>query len=77
MRSKAYLQFVSLWRALRGRTLAITGGASAKISPILVYTAVLLALLLAILETARYRSELDSIGLARIERLGELGFVGP
>jgi hypothetical protein len=78
IQSKAYLQFISLWRALRGWTRPpIDDGASAETSPILVYTAVLLALLLATLEIAHYRSELDSAGLTRIEWLGEPGFVGP
>jgi hypothetical protein len=77
IRSKAYLQFISLWRSLRGWMRPIDDGAFAETSPILVYAAVVLALLLAILEIDRHRGELDSVGLTRIEWPAEPGFAGP
>jgi hypothetical protein len=63
IRSKAYLQFVSLLRALRlllspGDDPAAHGG-----SPLLTYIAVVLAFLLAVLEVDNHSIELQSLGL--------------
>ena len=65
VRSKAYLQFISLWRLLRGLIPPHDYDAPARASPSLLYTAVVLALLLAILEIDLHRAALESIGFVK------------
>jgi hypothetical protein len=77
VRSRAYLQFISLWRLLRGLIPPHNGDASARTSPSLLYTAIVLALLLAILEIDLHRAALESIGLARNPYPVQPVFMGP
>jgi hypothetical protein len=77
IRSKAYLQFISLWRLLRGFIPPRDDHVPARTSPSLLYTAVVLALLLATLEIDRHRAELESIGLVRNGYLVDPTFVSP
>jgi hypothetical protein len=77
IRSKAYLQFIWLWRSLRGLVPPHGGDAPTPTSPSLLYTAVVLALLLAILEIDLHRAELESIGLVRSDYPVEPIFMGP
>ncbi len=77
IRSKAYLRFVWLYRSIRGMVPPHHGNASVRTSPMLVYIAIVLAVLLAMLEIDRHRAELDSIGLVRNGYLIDPTFVGP
>lgn len=63
IRSKAYLHFIWLWRLFRGSIPPHDDHAPARTSPTLLYTAVVLALLLAILEIDLHRTALQSTGL--------------
>lgn len=77
MRFRAYLQFISLLRFLRGPTPPHNRDASARTSPSLLYTAIVLALLLAILESDLHRDGLESIALARNPYPVQPVFMGP
>jgi len=77
IRSKAYLQFIWLWRSLRGFIPPHDGHAPARTSSQLLYTAIVLVLLLAMLEIDRHRAELESIGLVRNGFLVDPTFVSP
>lgn len=63
MRSKTYLQLVTLWRSFREWVSPHAQNAPAETSPSLIYIAVALALLLAILEVDAHRRQLESLGL--------------
>ena len=63
MRSKTYLHLMSLWRSLRDAIPPHHDDVPAEASPSLIYTAVVLVLLLAILEVDAHRGELESLGL--------------
>jgi hypothetical protein len=63
IRPKAYLHFIWLWRLLRDAIPPPRGDVPAETSPFLIYIAVVLAFLLAILEVDAYRAELESLGL--------------
>ena len=77
MRFRAYLQFISLSRFLRGPIPPHNRDAPARTSPLLLYTALVLALLLAILEIDLHRAGLESIGLARNPYPVQPIFLGP
>jgi len=77
MRFRAYLQFISLSRLLRGPIPPENRDASARTSPSLLYTAIVLALLLAILEIDLHRAGLESVGLARNPYPVQPVFMGP
>ena len=77
MRFRAYLQFISLSRLLRGPIPPENRDASARASPSLLYTAIVLALLLAILEIDLHRAGLESVGLARNPYPVQPVFMGP
>ena len=62
IRPKTYLHFISLWRSLRD-AIPHHSDVTAEASPSLIYTAVVLASLLAILEVDAHRGELESLGL--------------
>jgi hypothetical protein len=64
IRSKPYLQFISLWRSFRDLISPHCDDVPAETSPSLIYTAVVLAFLLAILEVDVHRSTLESTGFA-------------
>ncbi|OKO84345.1 hypothetical protein AC630_09145 [Bradyrhizobium sp. AS23.2] len=63
IRPKTYLHFISMWRSLRDAIPPHDEAAPAKASRSLIYTSVVLALLLTILEIDAHRSELQSLGL--------------
>ena len=65
IRSKAYLQFISVWRSLRDLIPPNDGDAPAGISPSLLYAAVVLTLLLTILEIDLHRGQPGPTGLAK------------
>lgn len=77
IRSKAYLQLISLWHSLRGFIPPQDDRAPPRTSPSLLYTAIVLAFLLAMLEIDRHQAELESIGLARNGYLVDPTFVSP
>ena len=77
MRSKTYLHFISLWRSLRDAIPPHHGDVSAEASPLLIYTAIVLALLLAILEADAHRAELGSLGLSGGDCFIQAAFLGP
>ena len=63
MRPKTYLHFMSLWRSLRDAMPPHHDDASREASPVLIYAAVVLAFLLAILVVDIHRGELERLGL--------------
>jgi len=63
MRPKAYLHLVTLWRSLRHAIPPHHRNVPAEASPSLVYAAIVLAFLLAILEVDTHRVELEALGL--------------
>jgi hypothetical protein len=63
IRPKTYLHLISLWRSVRDAISPHHDDVPAKTSPFLIYTAVVLAFLLAILEVDAHRGELQSLGL--------------
>jgi hypothetical protein len=75
IRSKAYLHFISLWRSYRNSMWG-QFDAPGKTSPSLVFTALVLAALLLVLELNDHWDELKSPGLASSESAVSL-FVGP
>lgn len=77
IRSKAYLQFIWFWRSLRGFIQPRDDHAPARTSSPLLYTAVALVFLLAMLEIDRHRAELESIGLVRNGYVFDPTFVSP
>lgn len=62
IRSKAYLLMISRLRNIRA-LLSSADDPTRTISPLLIYVAVVLALLLAILEVDQHNAELQSQGL--------------
>jgi hypothetical protein len=77
IRSKAYLHFISLWRSLRDAIPPHRGDMPAEASPFLIYTAIVLASLLAILEVDVHRDELGSLGLLGGNCFIQSAFLGP
>ncbi len=77
IRPKTYLHFISLWRSLRDAIPPRHDDVPAQASPSLIYTAVVLALLLAILEVDAHRGELESLGLLGHDYPISAAFLGP
>jgi hypothetical protein len=77
IRSRTYLQFISLWRSFRGSIAPHDRDAPAETSPALIYAAVVLALLLAILEVDLHRDGLESLSLLTSNLPIETAFMGP
>jgi len=77
MRYKGYLQFISLWRSLRDLRSPNDDNAQARASPALVFTAIVLVSLLAILALDAHRSELESLGLLASNQPLEGIFLSP
>ena len=73
---RLYAWFVSLHRAARIR-ISAPGTAGASASPTLIYTAVALLLILAILEIDQHRDELRALGLIGGEGDIASSLVGP
>jgi hypothetical protein len=63
IRPKTYLHFLSLWRSLRDAIPPHHNDVPREASPSLIYAAVVLAFLLAILEVDAHRGELEWLGL--------------
>ena len=63
IRSKTYLHFISLWRSFRDAIPPHHGNVPCEVSPSLVFAAVVLALLVAILDVDAHRGELEWLGL--------------
>jgi hypothetical protein len=63
IRPKTYLQVISQLRGLRVLLSRRNASADRRASPLLVYVAVVLALLLAILQIDLHTAELQSLGL--------------
>jgi hypothetical protein len=76
IRPKAYLHFISLWRSLRDAIPPHHDDVPAA-SPSLIYTAVVLVFLLAILEIDAHRGELESLGLLGHDYPIPTSFLGP
>jgi hypothetical protein len=62
IRPKTYLHFMSLWRSLRDAIPPHHRDVPREASPSLIYAAVVLAFLLAILEVDAHRGELERLG---------------
>lgn len=77
IRPKAYLHLISLWRSLRDAIPPHHSDVTAEASPSLIYTAVVLASLLAILEVDAYRGELEALGLLDSGYHIQAAFLGP
>jgi hypothetical protein len=77
MRSKTYLHLISLWRSVRDTISPHRDGVPAQASPFLIYSAVVLALLLAILEVDAHRGELESLGLLESDYSVPTVFLSP
>ena len=77
IRPKAYLHFISLWRSLRNSILPHDGDVPRETSPSLIFVAVVLTLLSAILEVDLHRGELESLGLLRSHDSPPAAFLGP
>ena len=77
IRSKTYLHIISLWRLLRNAISPHREGVSAAASPALVFTAIVLALLLAIVEIDAHRGELHSLGLLAGDQFIPAAFWSP
>ena len=77
IRSKAYLHLISLWRLLRNATSPHREDMRAKASPSLIYTAIVLALLLAIVEMDAHRDQLQSLGLLASDQFSPAALLGP
>ena len=63
IRFKTYLHLTSAWRSLRGAIPPRHDDVAAETSPTLIYIAVVLVFLLAVLEIEAHRGELESLGL--------------
>ena len=63
IRSKTYLHLMSAWRSLRDAIPPRHDDVPAETSASLIYIAVVLAFLLAVLEIDAHRGELESLGL--------------
>jgi hypothetical protein len=63
IRSRAYLQMISWLRALHGPISPNEQPSSREVSPLLIFIAVVLAMLLAMLEVDQHSAELQSLGL--------------
>jgi hypothetical protein len=77
MRPKAYLHLISLWRSLRDAIPPHHGDVPAEASPSLVYAAIVLAFLLAILQVDAHRGELEALGLLAGEYTIPDAFLSP
>jgi hypothetical protein len=77
IRSRTYMHFFSLWRSLRNAIPPHNGDAPAEASPSLIYAAVVLVFLLAILEIDVHRGELESLGLSGHDYSIPAAFLSP
>ena len=77
IRPKAYLHLIWLWRWLRDSIPPHHGDVRAEASPTLIYAAVVLALLLALLGVDAHRGELEGLGLLGSDYSIPAAFLSP
>lgn len=77
IRSKTYLHFLLLRRLLRDAIPPRHGDVPTEASPLLIYIAVVLVFLLAILEVDAHRGALESLGLLAQDYSIPAVFVSP
>ena len=77
IRLKAYLHFISRWRSLRDAIPPHHSDVRRGASPCLIYAAVVLAFLLAILEVDAHRVELERMGLLGSDYSVQAAFLSP
>jgi hypothetical protein len=77
IRPKTYLHLLSLWRSFRDAISPHADDVAAKASPSLIYTAVVLAFLLAILEVDANRGDLESLGLLGVDHPIQAALLSP
>jgi hypothetical protein len=77
IRPKTYLHLISLWRMLHNTISPYREGVPGQASPTLIYTAIVLALLLAVLEIDAHRTELQSLGLLASNQFVPAALLGP
>ena len=77
IRPKTYLHFIALWRSLRDSISPHHDTAPQETSPLLIFSVVMLALLLAILEADVHRGELASLGLTTGDYPIQAAFLSP
>ena len=77
IRPKTYLHLITLWRSLRDAISPHHDGVPTEASPSLIYTAVVLAFLVAILEVDAHRGDLESLGLLGSDYPIQAPFSGP
>lgn len=77
IRPKTYLHLISLWRSIRDAIPPHHDDVPAEASPSLIYAAVVLAFLLAILEIDAHRGEFESLGLLGHDYPIPAAFLGP
>jgi hypothetical protein len=77
IRSKTYLHFLLLRRLLRDAIPPRHGDVSTEASPLLIYIAVVLVFLLAILEVDAHRGTLESLGFLAQDYSIPAVFVSP
>jgi hypothetical protein len=77
IRSKTYLHFLLLRRLLRDAIPPRHGDVPNEVSPLLIYIAVVLVFLLAVLEVDAHRGALESLGLLGHDYAIPAVFVSP
>ena len=77
IRPKAYLHLIWLWRLLRESISPHRGDVRTEASPLLIYTAIVLASLFAILEADAHRDVLGSLGLSGGDCFIQSAFLSP
>jgi hypothetical protein len=77
IRSKTYLQMISWLRALHDSLSPSKEPSSREVSPLLIFVAVVLAVVLAMLEADLHTAELQSLGLTGIAFPTDPALKGP
>jgi len=77
IRPKPYSHLISLWRSFLGSRSPHHGDLPAETSPSLIFVAVVLAFVLAILEVDRHHHELELLGLLRNDYAAPTAFLSP
>ena len=77
IRSRTYLHLISMWRSLRDAIPPHQDNVPAEASPALIYAAIVLAFLLAILEVDAHRVELEALGLLASDYPVPAAFLSP
>jgi hypothetical protein len=77
IRPKTYLHFMSLWRSIRDAIPPHHDDVPREAAPLLIYAAVVLAFLFAILEVDAHRGELERLGLLPSDYSIQAPLLGP